>query len=210
LCLAAKRGLYDQIEVEFAAEVERLAALAVHSCGASGQDMRTVELAVRTAMTQLRCSLRERLLSIQDGHEGQRVDCGQVHLAEFVSYRTRNVDTVLGRIRVRRAYYHCSVCQRGVVPRDTQLGVVGQSLSPGLRRMVARVAAAAPFAAVADLLADLARIRLSTKRVERLRPTARWPLRRCGGSPGPGRWTLGSPCRRRRPYRTCSIRPSSV
>jgi hypothetical protein len=86
---------------------------------------------------------------------------------ELVGYRDKTIDTVLGRVRVRRAYYHCRACQRGVVPRDGQLGVVGQSLSTGLRRMVARVAAVAPFAAGTDLLADLAGIRLSTKRVER-------------------------------------------
>ncbi len=129
--------------------------------------MRTVELAVRAAMTELGCSLLEQLLSIQDGHGGQRVDCGQGHQATFVGYRDKNIDTVLGRIRIGRAYYHCSTCRRGVVPRDIQLGVDGGSLSPGLRRMVARVAAAAPFAAGADLLADLAGVRLSTKRVER-------------------------------------------
>jgi hypothetical protein len=40
-------------------------------------------------------------------------------------------------------------------------------LSTGLRRMVARVAAVSPFAGAADLLADLAGVRLSGKRVER-------------------------------------------
>jgi Uncharacterised protein family (UPF0236) len=129
--------------------------------------MRTVELAVRTAMTQLGCALLERLLSIEDGHAGQWVDCGQGHQAEFVGYRDKTLDTVLGRIGLRRAYYHCRACQRGVVPRDSQLGVDGRSLSPGLRRMVARVAAVEPFAGAADLLADLAGVRLSTKRVER-------------------------------------------
>jgi hypothetical protein len=138
----------------------------VSACG-SGQDMRTVELAVRAAMTSLGCGLLEKLLSTQDGHGGQRVDCGSDHRAEFVGYRDKGIDTVLGRIRVRRAYYHCPTCQRGVVPRDAQLGVDGQSLSPGLRRMVARVAVVSPFAGAADLLADLAGIRLSTKRVER-------------------------------------------
>ena len=126
-----------------------------------------VEVAVRTAMIQLGCSLLERLLSTQDGHSGQRVGCGDGHLAEFIGYRDKNIHTVLGPVRLRRAYYHCGACHRGVVPRDAQLGVGDQSLSPGLRRMVARVAAVAPFAGAADLLADLAGIRLTTKRVER-------------------------------------------
>jgi hypothetical protein len=129
--------------------------------------MRTLELAVREAMLQIGGSLLEQLLSTQDGHTGQRVDCGHGHQAEFVGYRDKNLDTVLGRIRLRRAYYHCRACQRGIVPRDDELGVAGRSLSPGLRRMVARAAAVEPFAGAADLLADLAGIRLSTKRVER-------------------------------------------
>ena len=68
---------------------------------------------------------------------------------------------------MRRAYYHCAVCKRGIVPRDGELGVTGASLSPGLRSMVARAAAAEPFAKAADLLAELAGIRLSAKRIER-------------------------------------------
>jgi hypothetical protein len=133
----------------------------------SGEGLQTVELAIRAAMTSVGCSLLEQLLSTQDGHRGQRVDCGSGHQAQFVGYRDKHIDTVLGRVQVRRAYYHCPACRRGVVPRDEELGVAGASLSIGLRRMVARVAAVAPFAGAADLLADLAGLRLSAKRVER-------------------------------------------
>jgi hypothetical protein len=74
---------------------------------------------------------------------------------------------VLGPITLRRAYYHCGVCKRGIVPRDEQLGVTDASLSPGLRAMVARAAAVEPFASAAQLIAELAGIRLSAKRIER-------------------------------------------
>jgi len=40
-----------------------------------------------------------------------------------VAYRAKTIDTVLGAIRLRRAYYHCPDCHRGVVPRDAQLEV---------------------------------------------------------------------------------------
>jgi hypothetical protein len=126
-----------------------------------------VELAIRTAMTQLGASLLQRLLAVDTGHRGQRVGCGAGHDAVFVGYRDRHVDTVLGRIALGRAYYHCPTCKRGVVPRDDELGVTGASLSPGLRKMTARAGAAAPFATAADLLAELAGIRLSPKRIER-------------------------------------------
>jgi hypothetical protein len=51
--------------------------------------------------------------------------------------------------------------------RDEALGVTEASLSPGLRAMVARAGAVAPFATAADLLAELAGIRLTDKRIER-------------------------------------------
>ncbi|HEX9498877.1 MAG TPA: ISKra4 family transposase [Mycobacterium sp.] len=132
-----------------------------------GDGLRTVELAVRSAMIAVGRSLLEQLLSTRDGHAGQWIDCGSGHRAQFVGYRDKSLHTVLGVVRVRRAYYHCRNCNHGVVPRDQELGVVGQTLSPGLRRMVARVAAVEPFASAADLLADLAGVRLNTKRVER-------------------------------------------
>jgi hypothetical protein len=126
-----------------------------------------VEVAIRTAMMTVGASLLEQLLGTDTGHRGPRTDCGAGHYAQFVGYRDKQIDTVLGRITLRRAYYHCPQCGRGIVPRDADLGVAGASLSPGLRTMAARAGAAQPFATAADLLAELAGIRLSTKRIER-------------------------------------------
>ncbi len=126
-----------------------------------------MELAIRTAMTTLGGSLLEQLLATDTGHRGPRVDCGSGHQGEFVSYRAKTIDTVLGPIRVDRAYYHCAPCGRGVLPKDDELGLTGGSLSPGLRAMVARTGAAAPFAKASTLLSELAGITLTTKRVER-------------------------------------------
>jgi len=135
--------------------------------GPSGAGLAAVELAIRTAMIQLGGSLLGQLLAAEPGHRGPRIDCGQGHCAEFVGYRDKHLDTVLGRITLRRAYYHCAQCQRGIVPRDDDLGVTHASLSPGLRKMVARAAAAEPFATAAGLLAELAGIELTDKRIER-------------------------------------------
>lgn len=118
-------------------------------------------------MLHLGAELLEKLLGADTGYHGPRIDCGHGHHAEFVSYRSKRLDTVLGRITLRRAYYHCHTCGRGVVPRDDELGVTGASLSPGLRRMTARAAAAQPFAKASGLLVELAGVTLSAKRVER-------------------------------------------
>jgi hypothetical protein len=118
-------------------------------------------------MSTLGGHLLEQLLSADVGYRGPRTDCGAGHEAVFVSYRVKKIDTVLGPVHLRRAYYHCRACRRGVVPRDEQLEVTGESLSPGLRAMTARAGTAAPFAQAAALLADLGGITLVTKRVER-------------------------------------------
>ncbi|MGH3492886.1 MAG: ISKra4 family transposase [Sciscionella sp.] len=162
-----KRGLFDQLRAEVEAEVEHLAAQTARSLGASDTRLDTVELALRAAMLHLGADLLEKLLDADTGYRGPRIDCGHGHCAEFVSYRDKCLDTALGRITLRRAYYHCRTCKRGVVPRDDELDVNGASLSPGLRRMTARAAAAQPFAKASGLLAELAGVPLSTKRVER-------------------------------------------
>ncbi len=133
----------------------------------TGGGLVVLEEAIRAGMTAVGASLLEGLLAADPGHRGPRVECGSGHVAVFVSYRAKAIDTVLGPIRIQRAYYHCRVCRAGVVPRDVELGVCGTSLSGGLRAMIATTGAAVPFAQAAALIKDLAGINLGTKRVER-------------------------------------------
>lgn len=118
-------------------------------------------------MTSIGASVLETLLSADRGHQGPRVDCGGGHQAGFVSYRPKTVDTVLGPIEVTRAYYHCQACRGGLAPKDDELGISGESITPGLRSMIDKTAATAPFAKATDLLRELAGLDLSIKRVER-------------------------------------------
>jgi hypothetical protein len=126
-----------------------------------------VELAIRTAMLKLGGRLLEDLPGLDAGHRGPRTGCGNGHDAEFISYRAKTIDTVVGPVRLRRAWYHCAACGHGLAPRDTELGAERSSLSPGLRKMIARAAAAVPFARAAGLLGELAGIELTIKRTER-------------------------------------------
>lgn len=142
--------------------------MAVRALGGTGDGgLEAVERAIRTAMTRLGCGLLEDLLGLDAGYRGPRAGCGAGHQAQFVSCRDKAIDTVLGPVRVRRAYYHCAGCGHGTVPRDTELGIAGASMSPGLAKMTARAAAAVPFATAAGLLTELAGITLTVKRVER-------------------------------------------
>ena len=62
-----KRGLRDQIGAAFAAEVERLAALAADALGC-GAGVAPVELTIRTAMIQLGAELLQQLVAADTGH----------------------------------------------------------------------------------------------------------------------------------------------
>jgi hypothetical protein len=134
---------------------------------AGGERLEAAELAIRTAMAKLGASLLEQLLAADSGYRGPRVDCGSGHEAEFVSYRDKTIDTVLGPVTARRAWYHCAACGHGLAPRDAELGTGRGSMSPGLAKMTAQVATAVPFAKAARLLAGLAGVDLTIKRVER-------------------------------------------
>jgi len=118
-------------------------------------------------MLKLGGGMPGQLLAADPGYRGPRVPCGQGHEAESVSCRDKVIDTALGPVTLTRAWYHCAACTHGLAPRDTELGVAGTSMSPGLTAMNDQAAAAGPFAKASRLLEGLAGVRLTAKRVER-------------------------------------------
>jgi len=122
---------------------------------------------IRAGLLKLGCGVLGELLSADQGYQGPRVPCGRGHQAEFTGYRDKVIDTVLGPVTLRRAWYHCARCRHGTAPRDAGLGVAGASMSPGLAAMASKAGTAVPFARAAGLLEELAGIRLTVKRVER-------------------------------------------
>ena len=75
--------------------------------------------------------------------------------------------TVLGELRLERAYSYCAACPRGFCPRDQQWGMEDTSLSPGVTRMVGTVRALVSFQEGHGLLRELAGVEVSAKQVER-------------------------------------------
>jgi Uncharacterised protein family (UPF0236) len=132
-------------------------------------DFEALEMAVRSRLHEMGGHLVERLLDIdQGGYQGPRVGCGEGHEAEFVSYRRKQVVTVLSPVTVHRAYYHCPACRRGVIPKDRTLDIEGTGFSPGVRRMMGRVGSKEPFAEGEEDLKQLAGVAVKTKQVERV------------------------------------------
>jgi hypothetical protein len=75
------------------------------------------------------------------------------------------VQTLVGWITIRRAYYACLACGQGHCPRDGVLGLARDSLSPGVRRLTGRFGALLPFAEAAASLAEAARVQVSASTV---------------------------------------------
>lgn len=144
----------------------RLAAAAA-SCIAGGAGLEAAEQVIRAGLLRLGASVLEDLLAADAGYAGPRAGCGAGHQAGFAGYRGKRLDCVLGTVTIRRAWYHCAQCRRGFAPLDAQLGVGGETMSPGLRKMTARAAAAVPFAAAARLVGELAGITLTGRRAGR-------------------------------------------
>ncbi|MGH3193170.1 MAG: ISKra4 family transposase [Streptosporangiaceae bacterium] len=161
--LAQLRG---RIQAEFAAELDKLTAAAVQALAPGGAGLEKTELAIRAGLSRVGGSLLEGLLAADPGHRGPRAACGAGHEAEFISYRDKTFDTVLGAVTILRAWYHCTQCEHGLAPRDAELGMA-ESMSPGLTAMNDQAAAAMPFAKAAGLLEHLAGVRLTVKRTER-------------------------------------------
>jgi hypothetical protein len=147
--------------------VTALAGVAAGMLG-SGAALGVLEEAMRTALAAAGARLLEAVLAGDgDGYAGPHAKCARGHQAAFAGCRAKAITTVLGAVRVMRAWYHCRECGHGFAPRDEQLGVAGTSLSPGLTQMIARAGAEVPFGKAAALLADLAGVTVTARTVER-------------------------------------------
>jgi hypothetical protein len=134
--------------------------------GAEEGDLEAAEGRVRDGVLAIGARLLEgRVAARGSGKAGPRQPCACGGEAGFEGYRAKGVQTVVGWISIRRAYYHCPRCGHGHCPLDAVLGLDRDSLSPGLRRLTGRFGALLPVAEAARSLAAAARVRLSASTV---------------------------------------------
>jgi hypothetical protein len=74
---------------------------------------------------------------------------------------------VVGDYRLQRTYYWCASCRQGQAPLDDTLGLGPGVLSPGLARVVARAAIAAPCAQAVDQLQEALGVTVSEEVLRR-------------------------------------------
>ena len=131
-------------------------------------DLEALELAVRQQVMQLAAAAVEQRLNADISDEqSSRPCCRCGEPARFAGRRTKRVESVLGTLRLERAYYHCAPCGHGYCPRDQQLGIENTSLSPALTRMTGTVGALVSFQEGSALLTELAGVAVDAKQVER-------------------------------------------
>ena len=112
-------------------------------------------------------AIEQRFNSDSSDHVGPAVVCECGQPARYVDRREKTFNSVLGPLRLQRAYYHCAACEAGYCPRDRTLGLEDLSLSPGVLRMVGRVGSMVSFEEGHELLHELAGVDVPAKHVER-------------------------------------------
>jgi hypothetical protein len=144
-----------------------LAALWEALTGAPEAGLEAAEGTVRDGVLAIGARLLEAAVAARGtGKTGARIACACGGEARCEGYRAKQVQTVVGWITVRRAYYACPGCGHGHCPLDGVLGLERDSHSPGVRRLACRFGGRLPFAeAAASLTEATAVIRLSASTV---------------------------------------------
>ena len=124
-------------------------------------------MGLRSALHQAGANALTQLLRFEAPVGERQLPCACGHQAQYQGLRSKSVLTVLGRAQITRPYYLCVQCHHGQFPADGQLDLDGTELSPGVRRMLAVVGAAAPFDRGRQQIEVLAGLRITAKAVER-------------------------------------------
>jgi hypothetical protein len=152
---STRRAVLMAIEADVAALLEWLGT-------APELDLATAEQTTRQRLLAAGAqALSAGLAARGTGKVGARVACACGAYATFEGYRSKEVQTLVGWVTVRRAYYACPTCGHGQAPLDATLGLARDSHSPGVRRLASQVGALLPFGPAAATLAATAGVEIS-------------------------------------------------
>jgi hypothetical protein len=126
-------------------------------------DLEATELLVRSSIQGVGTILLEEILNHDKGRCQKKTTNG-----EFKEYRNKRLQTILGEIIVKRAYYYDQDTRTGYCPKDQELDIKGTSFSPGLRRIMARVGAYRPFGIGHDDIKELTGLNVTSKEIQRV------------------------------------------
>ena len=124
-------------------------------------------VARRQALRLAARALEQRLNADTSDHAGSELPCVCGKPAGYHGRHEKTFESVLGPLRLERAYYYCAHCQSGFCPRDRHLRLEMFSLTPGVLRMTGSAAALVSFVEGSGLLRELAGVEVSASQVER-------------------------------------------
>jgi hypothetical protein len=125
----------------------------------------------RQALRLAARALEQRLNADTSDHAGAELPCSCGEPAQYRGRHEKTFESVLGPLRLERAYYHCAQCQSGFCPRDRALRLELFSLTPGVLRMTGSTAALVSFEESSTLLHELAGVEVSISQVQRAAET---------------------------------------
>lgn len=112
-------------------------------------------------------AIEQKLNADESDYAGANLPCPCGSAARYAGRRVKAFQSVLGELKLERAYYHCRACRGGFCPRDQQLGIGKTCLSPAVVRMVGTVGAMVSFQEGSQLLEQLAGLKVDASQVER-------------------------------------------
>jgi hypothetical protein len=114
------------------------------------------EVAVLRAITEVGNELLSGLLQLHEtSYVADAVPCQCGGRAIYQRQRGGGVQTIVGEVRLKRAYYLCPDCHHGRYPLDEELAFCPGGLSAGLEESAALAGVVEPFASGAELLTRL-------------------------------------------------------
>ena len=132
-------------------------------------DFGKLEQMVMAMMMSFGKGLLQRIVdSGVNGSQGSSIPCKCDNSMKFVQHRPRDIHSLFGWIKIKRAYYHCSDCGTGLAPYDKSSGLGSEQLSPGLAKACCLLAVDDSFAQTSRKLEELFGQKVSERTVERV------------------------------------------
>ena len=108
------------MEAEIVTEIEAL----VGTGAVDEWNLEAIEMAARRkAMRVAAHAVEQRLNADTSDYTGPRTSCACGQPARYAGRRGKTFESVLGLLRLERAYYYCAACEAGFCPRDRALGL---------------------------------------------------------------------------------------
>jgi hypothetical protein len=132
-------------------------------------DLESYEMCIRSSMHSIGSVMLEMIINADVADYGSKsISCDHGHEYAFKEFRSKKLLTVLGPIKVNRAYYYDRDCKSGYCPTDRSLHIEGTSYSPGVRRMMGRLGTLRTFGLSQKDLEEIAGVCVTSKGVERV------------------------------------------